>query len=194
MDSSPSSSSRQVYRIDEHDRLCEVDCGWMDVAGAIPPTQVLGRSLWEFVRDPTVIAVYRQMIRQARAGRVLRFRYRCDAPEWRRLYEMTIQSCGSSRVEFASQLVREEARKPVTLLDRSLGPRSRELVRICSWCERAALPGGGWLPIEEAVEALGVMQHDTMPQLTHGICERCFARVKRSFELGGDRFDPGAGG
>jgi hypothetical protein len=63
---------------------------------------------------------------------------------------MTIAPVGEGRIEFVSQLRREEVRPKVVLLDRLEQNRNEELVRICSWCEKAALPDGRWVSVEEA--------------------------------------------
>lgn len=174
--------TRLVYRIDADGRIREFD--HQPVGGSEPPASdaAVGRSLWDFVRDATVVDIYQRMIRIALGGKPIRFRYRCDAPEWRRLYEMAITRTDSGLVQFATHLVREEPRPPVLLLDRRHGPRSEQMVRLCSWCERAHTADEQWVPIEEAVEILGVMQKEAMPEITHGICPRCAARVRRQLE------------
>lgn len=182
MDVQRSRPTRLAYRIDDQDRIHEVDEGWRDSAGRLGTAEVLGRPLWDFVRDPTVVAIYRQMIRHAREGHPVRFSYRCDAPEARRLYRMVIHKDAAGLIEFATDLIREEKRSAVPLLVRAPGPRSRDFVRVCSWCERAQLPDGAWVAIEAAVEALGVMETTALPQLTHGICPRCADRVRRGLE------------
>ena len=171
--------ARQVYCIDDEDCLCAFE-------GPAPAGQggeealMVGRSLWDFIQDRTVIALYRQMVRRVRDGHRVRFRYRCDSPEARRLYRMEISRTPGGLVEFANELIREEHRSRVDVLDLARGPRSAEMLRVCSWCERAALPDGRWVPIEEAVESLHLMQKEVMPKITHGICERCADRMIRN--------------
>lgn len=144
--------------------------------------KVLGQSLWDHICDPTTVELYRQMVKRAREGHPVKFHYRCDAPDRRRLFRMTITTVAEGQIEFVSQLRREEVRPKVVLLDRLEQNRSEELVRICSWCEKAALPDGRWVPVEEAVETMGLMRHEHMPGLTHGICENCKVRMMRQIE------------
>jgi hypothetical protein len=178
-------AARQVYRIDDQDRICAFDVSKPAGEGGGDGTLTVGRSLWDFIQDRTVVALYRQMVRRVRDGRRVRFRYRCDSPEARRLYRMEISRTPGGLVEFANELIREERRSRVDVLDLAHGPRGAELLRVCSWCERAALPDGRWVPIEEAVESLHLMQKEVMPQITHGICERCAGRMKRNLARGG---------
>jgi hypothetical protein len=172
------------YRIDAQDRLYEVNEDWRVFAAENDPLRnerpgIMGRSLWSCIADPTVQELYRQMLKAARLGRLVRFKYRCDAPSFRRLFEMRIMGAKDGAVEFASDLLDEEARPPVSLLD-VRQPRNSDFVRICSWCQRMAV-GKTWLPIEEGVKALGPMEHDTLPGLTHGICEECRDKVLAGF-------------
>jgi hypothetical protein len=177
--------ARQVYCIDDEDRICAFDVSRPPGEGGGDGALMVGRSLWDFIQDRTVVVLYRQMVRRVRDGRRVRFRYRCDSPEARRLYRMEISRTTAGLVEFANELIREEHRSRVDVLDLACGPRSTELLRVCSWCERAALPEGRWVAIEEAVEALHLMQKEVMPQITHGICERCADRMKRNLARGG---------
>ena len=88
-----------------------------------------------------------------------------------------------AEIEFVSALRREEVRPKVMLLDAELRNRSEEFVRICSWCEKAALPDGRWAPLEVVVEVQGLLQKERMPSLTHGICEHCKQRLLRQMNV-----------
>jgi hypothetical protein len=137
------------------------------------PDHILGRKLSSCFTDPTLRELYRQLVDLARQRRPVRFSYRCDAPAFRRLFEMRIQGGDQGGVEFASTPKWQEPRTAVPLLD-CHQVRNRKLVRACSWCQRIAT-AGQWLPVEAAVEALGLMESATLPALTHGICEECHA-------------------
>jgi len=168
------------YRIDAQDRLFEVNEDWLRFAAENDPflaerRRIMGRSLWSCIADPTVEELYRQMVNAARLGRASRFKYRCDAPSFRRLFEMRIQGAEDGAVEFESDLLDEEPRPAVSLLD-VRQPRNSDFVKVCSWCQRIAV-GETWLPVEEGVKALRPMEHDTLPGLTHGICPECRATI-----------------
>lgn len=176
-----------LYRIDAEDRICDVNAAWTYFAKEnegeiLARERVLGQPLWDHICDSTTVELYRQMVKRAREGHTVKFHYRCDAPDRRRLFRMTITPVGGGRIEFESRLRREEVRPRVPLLDRQEQNRSQELVRICSWCEKAALPDGRWVPVEEAVEAMQLMQRERLPGLTHGICEHCKVRMLRQIE------------
>jgi hypothetical protein len=78
-------------------------------------------------------------------------------------------------VEFRTQVLSEEGREPQPLLERGR-PHSEEFVRVCSWCKKVDV-GGRWAEVEEAVARLGLFDRPLLPQLTHGICEDCYARM-----------------
>ena len=44
--------------------------------------------------------------------------------------------------------------------------------RLPRW-EQVALPGDIWVPVEEAVATLKLLEAEAFPRLTHGICEHC---------------------
>ena len=166
-----------VYQIDGNDQLCHVNATWAQFAlendGVnLLPDRILGRSLWDFIGDTHVLEIYRQIVQRVRSGFPAEFDCRCDSPEWRRQFRMTIRKEAGGTVEFLSQLRWEEPRARVDLLDVKIR-RSEYWVRVCCWCQNIVLPDGSWVPVEEAVEQLGLLGEETLPRLTHGICPPC---------------------
>lgn len=167
------------YRIDAEDRVIGVNDAWGEFAaandgGEVIAEKVIGRPLWDFVSGEGIAELYWQMIRRAREGHAVEFTYRCDAPEWRRLFRMTVQSHAHGVVEFRSVLEWEEQRPKVQLLDCHQA-RDERWTRVCSWCQNVAVSDDAWLPVEEAVARLELLATETMPKLTHGICPACRA-------------------
>lgn len=177
-----------AYCIDAADRLVSFNAGWTAFAERnggedARPEKVVGRSLWDFVADPTVQELYRRMVARARQGRVVRFRYRCDAPSERRVFQMEIRRRPQGRVEFSSGLISSDPRPHVAWLDRPESPGT-ELVRMCSWCARVALPDGRWVAIEQAIEQHRALQRLVPPSITHGICQNCQAEMLQLLRRG----------
>jgi hypothetical protein len=171
------------YWIDAQDRIVGVNEDWTKFAHendgeALIGGNIVGKSLWDFVADTTLAALYKELLALARTAKPIRFAFRCDAPAFRRLFAMQISLEGPASVEFASTLRWQEPRPPVALLD-CHQRRNEEFVRVCSWCQRISARGK-WLSVEAAVEALGLMEADTLPALTHGICEKCNAKMLAS--------------
>jgi hypothetical protein len=169
------------YWIDAQDRIIRVNDEWAKFAaendgGPVGPAAgILGRNLWSFIEDPTLCNLYREMVLLARKGRPIAFSFRCDAPCFRRVFQMRISGGLRDEVEFASTLESEEARDAVSLLD-CHQPRNEQFVRMCSYCQRVHA-NSQWMPVEAAVVALGLMSGTTIPAITHGICEDCYAKM-----------------
>jgi len=174
------------YQIDASDRLIQVNEGWSDYARTnngehVMPERVIGEPLWNYITDSTIHDIYRRLVTIARQGRSSSFRYRCDAPRYRRMFQMKISATEDGSVEFKSTLLTEEERPAIALLI----PRSRPsniYVRICSWCHVVAWPGESWKPLESAAERVVSVDEADLPELTHGICEAC---AKSMLELAG---------
>lgn len=173
--------SQLVYEIDDRDRIVAIGKDWPAFAAAnggagLDSDAVVGRPLYDFIAGNTVRQVYAAIIARARSGRPVRFQYRCDAPAWRREFEMQVFSTAPDRVTFISTLLRETSRPPVDLF--GVRPKAeRPFVRICSWCHAVAGPSGQWLPLETAVAAAGVMEEARHGGVTHGICPDCVERI-----------------
>jgi hypothetical protein len=186
MNPAPPPEQDIVYHIDDNDRLCEVNEAWRQFAlandgAAVMPERVLGRAIWDFIGDANVRELYRQLLHRVRSGHPAKFDYRCDAPEWRRRFRMVIRAAADGTVEFLSQLHWQEQRPRVGMIDLNM-PRSVHWVRVCGWCQNIAVPGGGWVPVEEAMERLEVLAEEALPRLTHGICPSCHSCMMAQLE------------
>jgi len=171
-----------VYRVDAGDLLCHVDPGWEAFASAndgegLEARQVLGRSLWSFVCDPSMSQLYRHLMAEARRGRTLRLRFRCDAPAERRLLEMTMAGAGDGVVEFRTRPIVLVFRPHEALLD-AHGVRTGMPLSVCSWCNRIWV-GDGWMEVENAVEQLHLMLRTVLPPLAHVTCDACRSAIRR---------------
>lgn len=176
-----------VYRIDAAGNLTFVNDAWSKFARdnhgeTVLPEQVLGRSLMASLAGATIRELYLRMIQRARAGVPVRFQYRCDAPAKRRVFEMNIRGLAGGAVEFTSALLQEETRPPVALLEANR-PRDDRLLLMCSWCQQVAVAEGRWEPVETAVTTLGLMEAETLPDVTHGICPPCAKKMRASIGL-----------
>jgi hypothetical protein len=167
-----------VYRLNSRDEFVYLNEEWTNFAVAndapeLLPQRIMGRPLWGFLTDQTTQQLYREILDQVHAGRAMRFNFRCDAPERRRFMEMNIARRAGGEVQFQSRTVQEELRVRQELLDwRS--PRTRDLLRICGWCKRVDVGEERWGEVEEAVNTFRLFERQTLPMLTHGMCDPCF--------------------
>ncbi len=178
-----------VYRIDARNRITWVNAAWTEFArdnggDALLPDHVLGRDLLGGFADATVRELYEKLIQHVRAGRAVRFDYRCDAPDQRRTFTMEMTRLEDDGIEFVSTLRRTEPRAPVALLRAGIPRDAARVVRMCSWCQSVATPDGRWLEVETAVAELGLLETARMPLITHGMCPSCYARMVTTLGAG----------
>lgn len=172
------------YRVDAHDRIAELGDTWSAwaVENGAPQLArgVVGRSLWEFVGDPHTREVYRTLLARVRGGLVVRFPYRCDAPQMRRFMRMTLTPDGEGGVWFDSETVRTEPRTPCWLAARPT--ETPATVRtVCGWCKRVAVDDG-WEEIEVAIARLDLFGDTGTPALSHGMCPACYATFMETLD------------
>ena len=89
---------------------------------------------------------------------------------------MTILPLPDKGLEFRSELLREEPRPKVDLLDPAL-PRGTDFLEMCSWCKKVKAPD--WVEVEEGVARLGLFQEPGLPRVSHGICPDCSRVLRR---------------
>jgi hypothetical protein len=163
------------YDIDDADMVTAVGGGWerFAVENGVPALSVVGTPLWQHIEGLTTRQVYRELLERVRAGDALEFPFRCDSAQERRWCSMRMVPLGDGRVRFETSVDRESP-MPASGSDREenlhLG-----LVVMCSWC-KATKVDGTWVPIEEAVRALGLLLITRDAQIiSHGICPPCLA-------------------
>ncbi|MDT8319362.1 MAG: hypothetical protein RQ826_02420 [Xanthomonadales bacterium] len=168
------------YRLNDRDEIVYVNEVWDLFALAnsgehLTATRVLGRPLWDFITDDTSRRLYRVVLAKVRDDRPVRFDFRCDSPDCRRLLEMEVSRGQHGSTEFRVRTLAKEKRQPQALLD-PYRPPSGELLCVCAWCKRVDM-GDRWTEVEEAVSLLGLPERSLLPEVTHGICEDCNARM-----------------
>ena len=174
------------YSIDANDVVIDVGQSWADFArdNDAPELVVLpsDRTLWTYFDSEEVKELWRLLVGRVRAmQKGAEVPLRCDAPDARRWFDMSITPGSDGRVHFRCVLVFEEARPSVSLLDthseRDVGLQP---VPLCGWCGRAQ-HGSRWLDIEELVQAARLLERSSLPLISHGICASC--REEMSAEL-----------
>lgn len=166
------------YRIDVDDVLVEVDDGWAAFARANDADALAapdpGLVLWTAIDGDETRELWQVLVGRVRARqREVSVPFRCDAPDTRRWFEMTISPGVDGSVHFRSVLQFEESRSSVALLDVLVG-RDDDLapVAVCSWCGRAELDAE-WLEIEDLVRTRRLLEETALPPISHGLCGGC---------------------
>ncbi len=170
-----------VYRIDEKDQISFVNGQWTEFATSndapeLVGSSVLSRDFWEFITDDATLFFYRQLVKRVREGHRVQFEFRCDSPDLRRDVEMRMSLCPGGEVEFDVRVLSVEPRDTFEVLSRH-ATRSDDLIYVCSWCNRIKLDNVTWAEIEEAIGKLGTFEGESLPKLSHGICEDCYTKV-----------------
>lgn len=167
-----------IYRVDPEDSIVFANANWYDFAcengeAALIPGVVVGSPLWSFICNSETRHLYEILLKKIRnTGRSVKVPYRCDSPDCRRFMELRIARLANQEVEFRSRILRLELRVPVRLLEGNV-ERTEELLIMCSWCKKVAVPDKGWVEVEEAVNVLRLFDKPRLPRISHGICDPC---------------------
>ncbi|MDW3218256.1 MAG: hypothetical protein R8F63_06555 [Acidimicrobiales bacterium] len=173
-------SSRTVveYSIDADDVVIDVGATWTQFAedNDAPELGVLSpdRTLWSYFEGDDVTELWRLLVARVRTlQQPAQVPLRCDAPHARRWFDMAVTPAPDGAVRFRCDMVFEEARPAVSLLD-THAERDSEMaaVALCSWCARAQ-DGVRWLDIETLVRELRLLERTAVPSIAHGICASC---------------------
>jgi hypothetical protein len=174
------------YIINKDDRIVFVNDEWDEFAvtnGGRPllSKKVLYQSIWNFINDLTSVYLYREILKKVRNGQDLNFNIRCDSPSLRRFLEVNITLQENERVLFENRLLKEESRTAQKILESGI-LRSKEVLIICSWCNRAETGKDKWQEIETAVKDLGLFERNSYPGLSHGMCPDCYLRMSETLD------------
>ncbi|MFO7892239.1 MAG: hypothetical protein R6U63_00780 [Longimicrobiales bacterium] len=168
------------YALDADNRILDVGPGWdefaleNDAQGATR-SHVVGRPLAEFVDGAQTRALLDTVLDRSReASEIMELPFRCDAPDVRRFMTWTGEPEADGTLVVRTRLLGEGERDALPFLER-VGRRSRQPIRMCSWCNRIAAGPGLWLEADTAAERLGLFLDREVPEVTHGICPACHA-------------------
>ena len=172
-----SSRAAVLFRLDGTNRVWDCEGEWDDVAPNVDGQALFsemeeGQKFTHFIKDPSIRSIFKTLVDRARKNGDASFDYRSDTPELRRWFTMTIASPDGVGVTFSAGLSKTQARNSKS--SPVVGEKREELfLRLCSWCQRVAVPPDSWLPVEAAMEILKTMSGDELPQVTHSICPSC---------------------
>ena len=120
------------------------------------------------------------MIRKVRAeGVTLTVRLHCDSPDTERIIDLTARPDGEN-VRFDCKILSEKPRPRAVILD-ARAPRSKDRLRMCSWCCRIDV-AGQWTEMLDAIEKLGLFNLPLLPEVNHAICQDCYTVAMDAIE------------
>ncbi len=140
----------------------------------MPPKDVVGHRLWDFVQDLETQLLYKELFKRVREDQTLRtILFRCDSPSERRFLKLFVESLPDANIKLTSKILRTEPRVAVKLLAADTA-RSTDVVTLCSMCKKIKILLEKWVEIEEGLAHLKLFETDKMPQLSHGLCPACY--------------------
>ncbi|MGB5832096.1 MAG: hypothetical protein WBG92_08910 [Thiohalocapsa sp.] len=172
-----------IHRTDADGKICYVNAAWLAFAAengwGAGTSQALGSELMASITDLQTRHIYGLLMNRVReSGRPVRFSFRCDSPDCRRLMEMQMRyDRVLQEFEFCSRALHIERRETMPLLDASRATPSIETLSVCSWC-KAVLAEHAWIEVEQALIRLRLFAADALPQISHGICPACSVRLR----------------
>lgn len=176
-----------AYQLNAADEIVFVNDDWVRFAlanqgEAYLPEKVLHHKIWDFIKDDLSVQLYRQIFERVRGGRAFQFSFRCDAPERRRLLEMTIRPGKDGGLELETKPLWVQHRAPQKLLENVTATHPEETLLMCGWCKRINVGDGNWEEVEDAVVRLGLFERQESVQVSHGICQRCYDQVFKKLD------------
>jgi hypothetical protein len=170
------------YTIDADDVVVTLGEGWSEFATQNEAPELVGapsgQTLWSQIGDPQLRDLWRTAVERVRAQQVsVSVPFRCDGPMSRRWFEMNVSPLPDGGVHFRSTLTFEMARPRVSILERS-APRDEgaPAVAVCSCCAEG-LHGETWVPVEELLTSLRLLERVPSPIVSYVICPRCCASM-----------------
>lgn len=150
-------------------------------AVGLAPGEVLGRSLWDYIKDETTRRLYQVLLRAVRSkGLSLSFPYRCDSPRMRRYMMMHLTPRADGSVTFVNELVETRARSPEVYFRSVLAPNTQYFV-MCSVCNRVRFyETDNWQEVEEAFTTLA--QVDDPLEVVYEVCESCSGSLRQTLQ------------
>lgn len=172
-----------IYRIDKNDLIIYVVDNWLKfaqengAADSCHPDIVINRPIWDFIADNETIHLYKIILNKVRTeDHSVNIPCRCDSPDMRRFLDLEIVPLSKGTVEFKSTFIKMEKRKPLKVLKGDV-KRPEEFIRMCSMCKMIAATERDWLEVEDAIVSMKLFEKSKLPQITHGICPKCYAVV-----------------
>jgi hypothetical protein len=169
-----------AYTVDGENRLTAVSSNWDDFLRAnegLPTSAsaaVIGRSLFDFISGPETIHLYHLLLQNVRStGKTATVLFNCDSPALRRRLRLSMIRGIAGGVVFRSTVLSIVAREPVELLE--TGASAGEVVTICSFCKKLALPENRWVEPEAFLRETAYFTMARPPRLTHGVCPACYS-------------------
>ncbi|MCD0461594.1 PAS domain-containing protein [Roseiconus lacunae] len=168
-----------TYAIDADDRLTDLNEQWAEFANlndagqSLHPESVLGKPIWDYVRDRGLQNIYRKLIERVRKTQErIDFAFRCDSPLFRRYMRMTIEGRVDGHVLFISRTesIVKRSEREQRLAHAFQGSFT---IRQCSMCNLFQLKNGVWVEADQLVQRSDALTNDQTAMIIWAICPQC---------------------
>lgn len=174
------------YTIDADDIIVQVSPTWQNFAQenyavGLTEREVVGHSLWEFIKDESTRSLYRVLLRAVRAKKhPISFPFRCDSPRVRRYMVMNITPHPDNSLSFTNELVETRSRNPEIFFQSKLGSNKLYYV-MCSVCNKVRpYEDLEWMEVEEAFSSMAHV--DEPVHVVYEVCESCSTFMQSSLQ------------
>jgi hypothetical protein len=172
------------YRLDEHDRITEVNESWKRFAlenggENLIAENVIGRSLRDFISGDVTRMFVSALLQSTRlTGKERTINYRCDSAEVKRFMAMDIVPVNSGELISRHRVLRE-LKLPVSIPFTAIKSGQKALIKRCSMCNRLTKGGSPLIEPEDA-ERLGWLDQPASALVIYSVCRDCAALVART--------------
>ncbi|HMQ56197.1 MAG TPA: hypothetical protein PKE64_06065 [Anaerolineae bacterium] len=178
-----------ILETDKFDIITHINQAWRDFAldnqgdHLLNGRNVINTSIWDHITDPGTRHIYRLVVKHVRehGGKSL-IPFRCDSPDSLRFMEMEIELLANSGIRYTSTLIREEHRRPVPFfwfIEESSS--TEQVLTVCSWCKKIQNDRAEFVEIEHAVRQMRLLEANTVPPISHGMCPTCWTEYADKF-------------
>lgn len=163
------------YWLNRSDVLIRANEAWFDFyaanTGGKSAQKFIGQTFLDWIDGYENQALFASILTRVRGGHALvDMPFRCDSPDEKRLFSMHVTLDSNGDVHFKTHALKTQSRPSVHW-------KADEMVTMCGWCNRIAIgkaeQRSAWIPVDEAVRSMQLLESATAPQLTHGICTDC---------------------
>ncbi|MCC9603240.1 PAS domain-containing protein [Stieleria sp. JC731] len=176
------------YAIDKEDCLLDLNDQWTefavsnDAGAKLRPESVIGKPIWDYIRDPDLQTIYQRLIAQVRKhGFEIVFPFRCDSPLFRRYMRMSMSKRDDGSILFVSR-TEEIVKRSESEIRVGRAYSGSRIVRQCSMCNLFQLSDKTWGEADQLVLQDNTLAGNAQPSLIWGVCEPCRTRMKQVHE------------
>lgn len=167
------------YTIDGDDNIIHTGGGWdcfaeQNDAPQLVFENICGAPLWDHLEGAAIIQVFQTLIKRVREGKPMEFKFRCDSPQLRRTLSLQMFPHADGSVTFQTRTLHVETRSNGHATQ---GISEMDRLVVCSWCRKIEVGDDIWTEVEDSVDTLRLFDATVLPEVSHGICETCYATL-----------------